>query len=55
MGFELSKDALFGLIVALLSWVGVWMYLFRLDRMTKRVENLIRDDDLRRDDTSPTP
>lgn len=54
MGFELSKDALFGLVVALLTWAGVWIYLFRLDRMTKRVEDLIRDEDLRRDDTSRT-
>ena len=55
MGFELSKDALFGLVVALVTWVGVWIYLFRLDRMTKRVENLMRDNDLRRDDISGTP
>jgi len=55
MGFELSKDALFGLIVALLTWGGVWVYLFRLDRLTRRVENLVRDDELRGDNSSGTP
>ncbi|MDF2440678.1 MAG: hypothetical protein JWN98_1662 [Abditibacteriota bacterium] len=52
MGFELSKDAVFALAIALLTWGGVWFYLFRLDRLTRRVENMLRDDELRGDHSS---
>ncbi len=39
----MGKETLFALIVSLLTWIGVWIYLFRLDRATRQLEKTLRD------------
>ena len=39
----MPKETIFALAVSLLTWIGVWVYLLRLDRLTHALERQARD------------
>ena len=42
---SLSNETLFTLIIALLTWFGVFAYLLRLDSLTRALEKKLRDEE----------
>ena len=39
----MPKETIFALAVSLITWGGVWVYLLRLDRLTRALERQARD------------
>ena len=43
MEFAVSKETLFTLVIALITWFGVFAYLLRLDLLTRALEKRTRE------------
>ena len=39
----MGKETIFALAVSLLTWLGVWVYLLRLDVLARSLERTARD------------
>jgi hypothetical protein len=39
----MSKETTFALAISLLTWGGVWLYLLRLDALSRSLERTARD------------